>query len=149
MLAPVYHVLSTYPCLPSDGLALNLAGEKSFTDVLPGRCRDCAYRSRLPEGFVGTAVAKTAATVHDKWPLLPERDIVPAQVLERIDAHIGEGTSVPDPKAGGPAGAESGDARGRRLARITPKKPDCRCLAAPVNTGEVLVPRRGLPISPA
>ena len=44
-----------------------------------------------------TAVAETAAAVRDKWPLLPERDVVPAQVLERIDPHMDELARVLDP----------------------------------------------------
>jgi serine/threonine-protein kinase HipA len=97
VLAPVYDVLSTIPYLPKDGLALSFAGEKSFRALTPERWRDFANRSRLPQGSVLTAVAETAAAVRDKWPLLPERDLVPAQVLERIDAHIDELTNVLDP----------------------------------------------------
>jgi serine/threonine-protein kinase HipA len=97
VLAPVYDVLSTIPYLPKDGLALSLAGEKSFKALTPERWRDFANRSRLPGGAVITAVAETAAAVRDKWPLLPERDVVPAQVLERIDAHMDEMAKVLDP----------------------------------------------------
>jgi serine/threonine-protein kinase HipA len=97
VLAPVYDVLSTIPNLPKDGLALSLAGEKSFKAPTPERWRDFANRSRLPEGAVITAVAETAAAVRHKWPLLPERDVMPAQVLERIDAHMDEMARVLDP----------------------------------------------------
>jgi len=48
-----------------------------------------------------TAVSETAAAVRDKWPTLPERDVVPAPVLGSIDAHIGEMVSVLDPQDGG------------------------------------------------
>jgi serine/threonine-protein kinase HipA len=89
-LSPVYDVLSTVPYIPKDGLALSLAGEKSFKALTPERWRNFANRSRLPEGAVETAVAETAAAVRDKWAVLPEREIVPPQVLERIDAHIDE-----------------------------------------------------------
>ena len=89
-LSPVYDVLSTVPYIPKDGLALSLAGEKSFKALTPERWRNFANRSRLPEGAVETAIAETAAAVRDKWAALPERDIVPPQVLERIDAHIDE-----------------------------------------------------------
>ena len=89
-LSPVYDVLSTIPYIPKDGMALSLAGEKSFKALTPERWRNFANRSRLPEGAVETAVAETAAAVRDKWSVLPERDIVPPQVLERIDAHIDE-----------------------------------------------------------
>lgn len=94
-LSPVYDVLSTIPY--KDGLALSLAGEKSFKALTPERWRNFANRSRLPEGAVVTAVAETAAAVRDKWSVLPERDVVPAQVLARIDAHIDEMAPILDP----------------------------------------------------
>lgn len=64
-LSPVYDVLSTIPYIPQDGLALSLAGEKSFKALTPERWRNVANRSRLPEGAVMTAVAETAARVLD------------------------------------------------------------------------------------
>ena len=44
-----------------------------------------------------SAVAETAAAVRDKWPVLAERDVVPAPVRERIDKHIDELTTIFDP----------------------------------------------------
>ncbi|MCK1474044.1 type II toxin-antitoxin system HipA family toxin [Bradyrhizobium sp. 197] len=96
-LAPIYDVLSTVSYIPKDGLALSLAGEKSFKALTPERWRNFANRSRLPEGAVVTAVAETAAAVRDKWSVLPERDVVPGQVLERIDSHIDEMVPILDP----------------------------------------------------
>jgi serine/threonine-protein kinase HipA len=93
-LSPVYDVLSTIPYIPKDGLALSLAGEKSFKALTPERWRNFANRSRLPEGAVVTAVAETAVAVQNKWSVLPERDVVPKQVLERIDAHIDEMAAI-------------------------------------------------------
>lgn len=94
MLSPVYDVLSTIPYIPKDGMALSLAGEKSFKALTQERWRSFANRSRLPEGAVMTAVAETAADVRAKWSVLPERDVVPAQVLERIDAHVDEMAAI-------------------------------------------------------
>lgn len=96
-LSPVYDVLSTIPYIPKDGLALSLAGEKSFKALTLERWRNFANRSRLPEGAVMSAVAETAAAVRGKWSVLAERDVVPAQVLERIDAHIDEMAAILDP----------------------------------------------------
>lgn len=93
-LSPVYDVLSTIPYIPKDGMALSLAGEKSFKALIQERWRSFANRSRLPEGAVMTAVAETAADVRAKWSVLPERDVVPAQVLERIDAHVDEMAAI-------------------------------------------------------
>jgi serine/threonine-protein kinase HipA len=96
-LSPVYDVLSTIPYISKDGLAMSLAGEKSFKALTPERWRNFANRSRLPQGAVVAAVAEIAAAVRDKWPVLPERDVVPAQVLSRIDAHIDEMVPILDP----------------------------------------------------
>lgn len=93
-LSPVYDVLSTIPYIPKDSMALSLAGEKSFKALTQERWRSFANRSRLPEGAVMTAVAETAADVRAKWSVLPERDVVPAQVLERIDAHVDEMAAI-------------------------------------------------------
>lgn len=93
-LSPVYDMLSTIPYIPNDGMALSLAGEKSFKALTQERWRSFANRSRLPEGAVMTAVAETAALVRAKWSVLPERDVVPAQVLERIDAHVDEMAAI-------------------------------------------------------
>lgn len=95
-LSPVYDVLSTIPYIPKDGMALSLAGEKSFKALTQERWRNFANRSRLPEGAVVTAVAETAAVARDKWSVLPERDVLPAQVLERIDAHVDEMAAILD-----------------------------------------------------
>ncbi|WP_439370731.1 type II toxin-antitoxin system HipA family toxin [Bradyrhizobium sp. DASA03120] len=93
-LAPIYDVLSTVPYIPKDGLALSLAGEKSFKALTPERWRNFANRSRLPEGTVLTAVSEIAVAARDKWSVLPERDVVPAQVLDRIDKHIDEMAAI-------------------------------------------------------
>jgi serine/threonine-protein kinase HipA len=99
-LAPVYDVLSTIPYLPKDEMALSLAGAKSFRALTPDRWCSFANRSRLPDGAVATAVAGIAASVHDKWFVLPERDVVARSVLERIDAHIDAMASILDPSFG-------------------------------------------------
>lgn len=87
-LAPVYDVLSTTAYFPKDRLALSLGGEKSFKALTPDRWRNFANRAKLPEGDVKRVVAETVAAVHDKWWKLPERDVVPKAVLEKIDSHV-------------------------------------------------------------
>jgi serine/threonine-protein kinase HipA len=96
-LAPVYDVLSTVAYLPNHELALSLGGAKPFKALTRDRWRNFANRARLPEGAVLRAVAETAATIHDLWPNLPERDVVPKPVLELIDRHIAAMMPVLDP----------------------------------------------------
>jgi serine/threonine-protein kinase HipA len=87
-LAPIYDVLSTIPYILTDSMALSLGGERSFKALLAPRWKSFANRARLPEPAVLQAVVETVALVNERWWQLPERDIVPATVLERIDAHV-------------------------------------------------------------
>jgi serine/threonine-protein kinase HipA len=96
-LAPVYDVLSTVAYLPNDTFALSLSGEKSFKGLTLDRWRNLANRARLPEGAVLNAVSETAASVHDHWRTLPERDVVPKAVLDLIDKHVAVMTPILDP----------------------------------------------------
>lgn len=87
-LAPVYDVLSTIPYIPADAMALSLAGERSFKALNVQRWKAFANRARLPEAAVLKTVTDTVERVNKVWWSLPDRKIVPAKVLERIDAHV-------------------------------------------------------------
>ncbi|WP_280774083.1 HipA domain-containing protein [Rhizobium sp. SG_E_25_P2] len=87
-LAPVYDVLSTVPYIPSDAMALSLAGERPFKAMNAQRWKAFAHRARLPEAAVMKAVTETVERVNQSWWSLPERALVPQKVLERVDAHI-------------------------------------------------------------
>jgi serine/threonine-protein kinase HipA len=87
-LAPVYDVLSTVPYIPSDAMALSLAGERPFKAMNAQRWKVFAHRARLPEAAVRKAIAETVERVNQSWWSLPERAVLPDRVLERVDAHI-------------------------------------------------------------
>ncbi|MDP9807381.1 serine/threonine-protein kinase HipA [Rhizobium tibeticum] len=87
-LAPIYDVLSTVPYIPADAMALSLGAERSFKALAAPRWRAFANRARLPEPAVLKAVVETVALVNEHWWHLPERDVIPARVLERIDEHV-------------------------------------------------------------
>jgi serine/threonine-protein kinase HipA len=87
-LAPIYDMLSTVPYIPADGLALSLGGERAFKGLAPARWKTFANRARLPEPAVLKAVVETVKRIDTKWWTLPEREVVPPPVLERIDAHV-------------------------------------------------------------
>jgi serine/threonine-protein kinase HipA len=87
-LAPVYDVLSTIPYIPADAMALSLAGERSFKAMSVQRWKAFANRARLPEAAVFKAVTETVERVNQTWWTMPEREVVPIKVLERIDAHV-------------------------------------------------------------
>ncbi|OWV92715.1 toxin HipA [Rhizobium sp. R72] len=87
-LAPVYDMLSTVPYIPADAMALSLAGDRPFKAMNVQRWKAFANRARLPEAAVFQAVIDTVERVNELWWLLPERNVVPEKVLERIDTHV-------------------------------------------------------------
>jgi serine/threonine-protein kinase HipA len=87
-LAPVYDVLSTIPYISADSMALSLAGERAFKALYGQRWKAFANRARLPEAAVLRSVVDTIERVNERWWSLPEREVVPAKVIERIDAHV-------------------------------------------------------------
>lgn len=96
-LAPVYDFLSTVPYLPKDQMALSLGGEKPFKALIPAVWRKFSNRARLPENAVLSAVKEVVTSVNELWWKLPERDVVQASVLEKIDDHIRIMSKVLDP----------------------------------------------------
>ena len=96
-LAPVYDLLSSVPYLPKDQMALSLGGEKAFKTLTPAVWRKFSNRARLPENAVLLAVQEVVSSVNEHWWNLPERDVVPAPVLERIDNHVRTMSDVLDP----------------------------------------------------
>lgn len=93
-LAPIYDALSTVPYIPADAMALSLGGVRSFKALTASRWTALARRARLPEQAVMNAVAETVSRANERWWHLPEREVVPAIVLDRIDAHIKAMTPV-------------------------------------------------------
>lgn len=69
-------------------MALSLGGERSFKALAAPRWKAFANRARLPEPAVLKAVVETVGLVNEHWWHLPERDVVAAKVLERIDEHV-------------------------------------------------------------
>lgn len=99
-LAPIYDVLSTVPYIPADAMALSLGGERSFKALAAPRWKAFANRARLPEPAVLKAVIDVVERVNAHWWGLPERAVVPENVLERIDEHIKTMTPILSTSAG-------------------------------------------------
>lgn len=93
-LAPIYDVLSTVPYIPTDAMALSIGRERSFKTLTASRWKAFANRARLSEPAVLNAVVETVALVNQHWWRLPEREVVPATVLGRIDEHINVMTPI-------------------------------------------------------
>lgn len=86
--APIYDILSTVPYIPADTMALSLGGERSFRALNAQRWKVFAHRARLPEPAVLKAVVDIVDRVNQRWWSLPERTVLPKNVLERIDEHV-------------------------------------------------------------
>ena len=69
-------------------MALSLGRERSFKALTAARWKAFANRARLPEPAVLKVVVEIVELVNEHWWHLPERDVVPAKVLERIDKHV-------------------------------------------------------------
>jgi serine/threonine-protein kinase HipA len=69
-------------------MALSLAGERPFKAMAVQRWKAFSNRARLPEAAVLRAVADTVERVNELWWSLPERQVVPPKVLERVDTHV-------------------------------------------------------------
>lgn len=99
-LAPIYDVLSTVPYIPADAMALSLGGERSFKALAAPRWKAFANLARLPEPAVLKAVIDVVERVNAHWWGLPERAVVPENVLERIDEHVKTMTPILSTSAG-------------------------------------------------
>lgn len=69
-------------------MALSLAGERPFKALNVQRWKAFSNRAHLPEAAVLKVVADTVERVNELWWSLPERTVVPTEVLERIDTHV-------------------------------------------------------------
>ncbi len=69
-------------------MALSVADERSFKAMSVQRWKAFANRARLPEAAAFKTVTETVGRVNQTWWMLPEREVVPIKVLERIDAHV-------------------------------------------------------------
>lgn len=87
-LAPVYDVLSTVPYIPTDAMALSLGRERAFKALTASRWKAFANRASLPEAAVLNTVVETVALANERWWPLPERKMVPREVLTSIDRHM-------------------------------------------------------------
>lgn len=87
-LSPAYDLVSTVPYIAGEKMALSIAGEKEFSALTQDRWRSFAVKAKLPERAVIDAAVEMTEAVAAAWRALPEKDVVPKAVRERIGAHI-------------------------------------------------------------
>ena len=88
VLAPAYDLVSTVPYMPGETLALSFVNERSFAAITVDRFRQLAARAGLSErGTVATA-ERVASAVRGTWAVQRRASNVPAELLDRIEAHL-------------------------------------------------------------
>jgi serine/threonine-protein kinase HipA len=92
VLSPAYDLVSTVPYLPNEGLALNIAGEKSFAGIDEDRFRRFAEKALLPEHATLATVGRVKDAVLSSWPAVKKASLIPESITSKIDSHM---TSLP------------------------------------------------------
>jgi serine/threonine-protein kinase HipA len=93
VLSPAYDFLSTLPYIPGDTLALSFGGTKTLDGITLDQLRRFADTARLPMKPVKDIVAETVETTQQIWRELPQKELLPADILKAIDAQITNATS--------------------------------------------------------
>lgn len=93
VLSPAYDFVSTLPYVPGDTLALSFGGTKSLDGVTLDQVRRFTDAARLPMKPVKDIVAETVEITQKRWKELPQKELLPADILEVIDGQIMNATS--------------------------------------------------------
>jgi serine/threonine-protein kinase HipA len=88
ILSPAYDLVSTVPYIQNDGLALNLAGEKSFAGITKDRFRRLAEEAGIPQRETLTTVERVKDAVISSWPKIRAVSQLPESISSKIDAHL-------------------------------------------------------------
>jgi serine/threonine-protein kinase HipA len=88
ILSPAYDFVSTVPYIPGDSLALSFGKTKSLDGVTADQVRRFADTARLPVKPVMDIVRETVERTDRAWKELPQKDLLPHDILKVIDGQI-------------------------------------------------------------
>jgi serine/threonine-protein kinase HipA len=88
VLSPAYDFVSTLPYIPGDTLALSFGKTKSLEGVTVDQVRRFADTGRLPMKPVMDIVRDTVGKTQLGWKELPQKDLLPQDILKVIDGQI-------------------------------------------------------------
>jgi serine/threonine-protein kinase HipA len=88
VLSPAYDVVSTLPYIPGDTLALSFGKTKSLEGVTVDQVRRFADTARLPMKPVMDIVRDIIEKTQRGWKELPQKDLLPNDILKVVDGHI-------------------------------------------------------------
>ena len=87
-LSPSYDFVSTVPYLPNDNLALTFGGSRSLNSITKDQVRRFVDKASLPMNKAWDIVNETASQTIEAWHSLEQKDLVPPDILSRIEEHI-------------------------------------------------------------
>ena len=87
-LAPAYDLVSTIPYIPTEKLALNLAGKKAFSDMTRTRFMSFAQKAKISERETMHTVERTVDLILTAWESLKAETSMPRGMVELVDRHI-------------------------------------------------------------
>jgi len=93
VLSPAYDFVSTLPYIPGDTLALSFGKTKSLEGVTLDQMRRFADTARLPMKPVADIVSDTVEKTQRGWKELPQKDLLPHDILKVIDGQIANAIS--------------------------------------------------------
>lgn len=93
VLSPAYDFVSTLPYIPGDTLALSFGKTKSLEGVTVDQVRRFADTARLPMKPVMDIVRDTVEETQRAWKELPQKDLLPHDILKVIDGQIANAIS--------------------------------------------------------
>lgn len=88
VLSPAYDFVSTLPYIANDSLALTFGGSRSLDGITLDQVRRFTDTAGLPLKPVWDAVKDTADRTAQAWTSLPDKDLLPKEILKIIDAQI-------------------------------------------------------------
>ncbi|MGH2364956.1 MAG: type II toxin-antitoxin system HipA family toxin [Acidobacteriaceae bacterium] len=87
-LSPVYDFVSTIPYVAGDQLGLSFGGSKSLEAITLDQIRTFADKTGLATSMVIKEVVETTEKTFSAWQYLPEKDVLPKDIREKIDSQI-------------------------------------------------------------
>ncbi len=88
VLSPAYDFVSTVPYLPNDNLALTFGGSRSLNLITKDQVRRFVDKASLPMNKVWNIINETANQTIEAWHSLEQKDLLPPEILGRIEEHI-------------------------------------------------------------
>ncbi len=87
-LAPAYDLVSTIPYIPTDRLALNLAGKKAFSDINRDRFVRLAQKAQISERETLLTLERTVELTVAAWREVKVDTVVDEEMVTAIDQHM-------------------------------------------------------------